>query len=421
MQQRKISFMKFANIIMTRKGRITIGDDAQLLAIENLYKYMGVDYKDVVRIPFNELATYDGEYVVLPISFPLYGYSHGTCITQYSDKIIPVFLGYAILTDELDDDEVQYLKKYEPIGCRDNFTLGVLRKYGIISYLNGCMTATFPLRDQNREYKNIYCVDISEELDRYIPESIKKQAIYREHVFLTNECPSESSELMAKKVYQEYWDNAKLIITTRLHAALPCLSAGIPVVLAKDSLSYRFAFLSNYLPLYSKAEFGDINWNPEPVDMETMKSKILECSAKRVREAYDKYKDMFEISEFYEMADTARTPYFEAITDAIEYVKANYDRNDVFKYSIWAITQTADMVCRYIERNYPNAIFEAAIDRREGVEFHGLMSTQKEWLEKNNESFCFVCAPAAMIESKEYFKEIGHDKYLMCWSDGLSR
>ena len=68
--------MKFANIIMTREGRCTIGDDIQLLAIENLYNYMGIDYKEVVRIPFNQLSTYDGEYVVLPISFPLYGYSH---------------------------------------------------------------------------------------------------------------------------------------------------------------------------------------------------------------------------------------------------------------------------------------------------------------------------------------------------------
>ena len=79
--------MKFANIVMTRNGRCTIGDDIQLLAIENLYRYMGIDYNEVVRIPFNELATYDGDYVVLPISFPLHGYSHDAVITQYLSLI----------------------------------------------------------------------------------------------------------------------------------------------------------------------------------------------------------------------------------------------------------------------------------------------------------------------------------------------
>ena len=35
--------MKFANIIYTKRNdRLTIGDDMQLLAIENLYKYMGI-------------------------------------------------------------------------------------------------------------------------------------------------------------------------------------------------------------------------------------------------------------------------------------------------------------------------------------------------------------------------------------------
>lgn len=413
--------MKYANIIMTRKGRITIGDDVQLLAIENLYRYMGIDYNEVVRIPFNELATYDGEYVVLPISFPLYAYSHGTAITQYSDKIIPVFLGYAILTDELDNAEISYLKKYEPIGCRDKFTLDVLRKHGIVSYLNGCMTATFPLRDNSKEYKNIYCVDISEELDKYIPEDIKDKAIYTEHVFMTDECPNQSSEEMARKVYNEYWENAKLVITTRLHAALPCLSRGIPVVLAKDNLSYRFAFLSKYIPLYSRDEFKDIDWNPTPVDMEEMKLKILEHASKRVIDTYNDYKLRCEISEFYETADTSRTPYFEAITDAIEYIEKNYKTDEEFRYSVWAVTQTADMVCRYIERNYPNAILEAVIDRKENVSFHNKVSTSKEWLRNNRGTCCFVCAPAAMIEAKDYFEEINQEKYLMCWADGLSR
>lgn len=412
--------MKYANIIMTRKGRITIGDDAQLLAIENLYRYMGIDYNEVVRIPFNELATYDGEYVVLPISFPLHGYSHGTAITQYSDRIIPVFLGYAILTDKLDNAEVNYLKKYEPIGCRDNFTLSVLRKHGIISYLNGCMTATFPKRKEGK-YDKVYCVDVSKELDKYIPQNIREEAIYTEHVYMTDELGKETSEDVARRVYGGYAENARLVITTRLHAALPCLAAGVPVVLAKERLSYRFAFLSKFLPLYSKEDFDKIDWNPEPIDIEEIKKKILDCASRRVLETFNKYSDIYEISEFYEQVDVSKTNYTEAIEDAIDYLKKNYKETDSFGITIWGITQAADMICRYIEDNYNNASIDAVIDRRGNVDFHGLRSVSKEVLENNKDTLCLVCAPAAMVEAKEYFEKIGHDKYFMCWSDGLSR
>ena len=226
---------------------------------------------------------------------------------------------------------------------------------------------------------------------------------------------------MAKQVYQEYWDNARLVITTRLHAALPCLSRGIPVVLAKDNLSYRFAFLTKFLPIYSLTEFGKINWNPNPVNMEAIKEKILKLSAKRVNEAYEKYSDMMEISEFYETADYSKTPYFEAITDAIEYLDLTYSKNEAFHYCVWSVTQTADMVCNYVKRNYPNAILDAVIDRRTGIDFHGKKSITKEWLDNNRESMCFVCSPAAMPEAREYFKEIESDMCFLCWDDKLSR
>lgn len=53
--------MKYGNIIYNkRKGRLNLGDDIQLLAIENLYKMMNIDYKDVVRIEFADLYTWGG-------------------------------------------------------------------------------------------------------------------------------------------------------------------------------------------------------------------------------------------------------------------------------------------------------------------------------------------------------------------------
>ena len=75
--------MKWANICIERgyansKERdaegncdrvVNIGDYAQLLAIDNLYSYMGVDEEDIVKIEYYDLLDYEGEYVILPINF----------------------------------------------------------------------------------------------------------------------------------------------------------------------------------------------------------------------------------------------------------------------------------------------------------------------------------------------------------------
>ena len=413
--------MKFANIVMTRQGRFTIGDDVQLLAIENLYRYMGINYDDVVRIPFNQLSTYDGEYVVLPISFPLYAYSHDDKITQYSERIIPVFLGMALLVDHLDDAEVEYLKKFQPIGCRDQYTMETLRKYNILCYLNGCMTATFPKREREPEEQTgkIFCIDVTDNFAKEIPEEIRKECIFSNHVYMSEECPN-GSEAKARQVYDMYRNEAKMIITTRLHAALPCAAMGIPVILAKEQLSYRFAIIEKLMHVYSEDEFKNINWKPEAVEYEEFKRRILDNAAHRVMDAYNKYKDMFEISEFYE-GDTSRTDYFEAISDAIDYLNYNYAPEDTFKYCLWAVTQTAKMVNKYISMHFPNAELQAVIDKTKRIEFCGVQVTDKSWIGEHKETLCLVCAPAAMPEAREYFKAINHKNYLLCWQDNLPR
>ena len=171
--------MKFANIIMDRKGRCTVGDDIQLLAIEDLYKYMGIDYDNVVRIPFSHLSTYDGEYVILPLSFPFYGYSNRNNITNFSPRIIPVFLGFATMVQNYSPTDIEYLRRYEPIGCRDQYTMNALRSNGIDAYLNGCLTATLPKkRNGFDDKKKVFCVDIPESFHKYIPKDILAKNIY---------------------------------------------------------------------------------------------------------------------------------------------------------------------------------------------------------------------------------------------------
>lgn len=72
--------MKYANISIERgyaksKERknairvVNIGDYIQIIAIDNLYKKMGISKKDIVYIEYYDLFDYDGDDVILPFSF----------------------------------------------------------------------------------------------------------------------------------------------------------------------------------------------------------------------------------------------------------------------------------------------------------------------------------------------------------------
>lgn len=410
--------MKFANIIFDRKERLTIGDDIQLVAIEMLYKYMGISYDEVIRISFHSLANYDGEYVILPISFPLFGFHEEMKITQFSPKIIPVFLGLSTLTDVYTDEEKEYLKRFEPIGCRDEYTMQIMRKNGIMSYLNCCMTATFPRRPMDVVGDTIYCIDVQEELIPYIPEDIKKVAKFTSHTFYPSEFTEDfGPEDKAKELLDEYAKKAKLIITSRLHGALPAVAIGIPVVFVKDKLSFRFLGVNSLIHIYTREEFENIDWNPTSIEYEPIKKLMLENAAERILSTKERYEKIYEVSDFFERVNSDNY-HVEFYTNTIDYITNSLPKNEEFTYVLWGVTQTATMVHKFLKEKYPKAKLVQVIDKKKHLEFDGIVTTTKEVLIKERNAWCFVCTGAAIKESYEYFAEIGHDKYYQCCEDG---
>ena len=84
----------------------------QIIAIDELYCQMGLDLSEIVYISTNELNSYYGEYVILPVSLPLINYVEGGLSKMFSDHIVPVFLGLTMVKDTLEKEEVNYLRKY---------------------------------------------------------------------------------------------------------------------------------------------------------------------------------------------------------------------------------------------------------------------------------------------------------------------
>lgn len=410
--------MKYANLIFDRKERLTIGDDIQLLAIEMLYQYMGIKYDEVVRIPFHSLGSYNGEPVILPISFPLFGFHEEMKITQFSSKITPVFLGLSTLTDVYTEEEKAYLKKFAPIGCRDAYTMETMRKNGIESYLNCCMTATFPRRPSSVVGDTIYCIDVQEDLVPYIPDEIKAVAKFTSHTFYPSEFTENyGPEDKAKELLNKYARNAKLVITSRLHGALPAVAMGIPVVFVKDKLSFRFLGVNSLIHVYTREDFDKIDWNPVAIEYEDIKKLMLENAADRLRGEKENVEKIQEISSFYER-EFNNDYHIEFYTNTIDYIENVLPKDEEFSYVLWGVTQTATMIHKYLKENYPKAKLVHVIDKKKRLEFSGIETSTKDVLVKEKDAWCFVCTGAAIKESYEFFAEIGHEKYYQCCEDG---
>ncbi len=411
--------MKYANLYMQRESMNNLGDNMQLLALQNLYNKMDINEEEIVRIHYNELSTYDGDYVILPINYPFYGYRNDLDITMFSDKIIPVFLGLSIIGADVSEEERIYLRRYEPIGCRDQYTCELLRSAGIQAYVNGCMTLTFPKRRNGYDdRKKIYCVDIDERLKNRIPKELLDDCIFTTQIVVGD----INAEEMTKDYINTYINDAMLVITSRLHCAVPCLALGIPVILYKEHYSFRFPWLNKLLPVYTKSDIDNIDWNGHLVDCEGMKQLLLDNAIDRIRETYDKYNKMCTISQFYEVSKEENEKcYTEHIDMTINYIKENWKSDQVIKYSVWGITQPANRIIKYIEDNYKNAQLTYVYDKNKQIEFCGVKAKDPKEIEHDSDTFIFVCSASAFHDAEKLMKHMGKNNYFQCSGDGVMK
>lgn len=390
---------RYANYKYNGKYLNNLGDHIQILAIDDLYASMGINKDDLVYIDMEDLATYNGSRVKLPVAFPLLRYNENGIAGMFSDKIEPVFIAFTVAKWFLEKEEVAYLKRYEPIGCRDEHTYQLLCKYEIDAYLNGCLTITLPQRQITPNQNKIYCIDIPEKLKDKLPIKVRENAIFLSNIV---DGPLDNATRFASHRYQEYQDNASLIITSLLHISTPCVAYGIPVILARDLISYRFSWLDKLLPIYSEDEYGVIDWNPLSIDIEQIRKNVAELYAKRM-EGREYYALKEQVSEYY--LNRKRSEYFnEHFIKIKAYIEKKFlDKNASIKYSIWGITQVAEMIKKYMDDNYCNSKLDNVYDKIIGKSFKGVLA--KNILESQNDEVIFVTSAGAIKQANTLEKD----------------
>lgn len=201
-----------------------------------------------------------------------------------SADINPLFVSFHLNAKAVETildkpSNVEYFKQYEPIGCRDNYTAESLKRKGIDAYFSGCLTLTLgDLYPSSVRTKKVYIVDPYFKGSKKIKDILKAAALYIRKPFvllhiskglyhsvnlksllLTGQYYRIYSQMFSKKIIEdaeyiqhqnheiaameddtarfEYADSllrkyseAGLVITGRIHCALPSIGMGTRVV-----------------------------------------------------------------------------------------------------------------------------------------------------------------------------------------------
>jgi len=189
----------------------------------------------------------------------------------FSENIHPLFVAFHLNnTENISQKTISYLKKNEPIGCRDYQTKKFLQEHDIEAYFSGCLTLTlgmtYKVKEEERNDK-IYFVDykmgseknksIDREIKNILKEYPKSRIFYKTHKYPLNKNP-KGSLYEAEQLIKDY-AKARLVITENIHCALPCLSLGTPVILVLPTFDCKrfrgIVELFNYIGINEQNKF----------------------------------------------------------------------------------------------------------------------------------------------------------------------
>ena len=186
---------------------------------------------------------------------------------------------------------IEYLRKHQPIGCRDRGTVEILCKHGIEAYYSKCVTLTLERRSAPPQDGKVFIVGgVEDKFASVIPKSIRKNAIFVNQAKVR--LPYVSSAMkqsLAAHLLDTYREKASLVITSKIHCAMPCLAMGIPVVFlygAHKKNDYRVHVVKDFVDinyvnrsslagrLFNRNLSSRINWEPDAVNFEAEKANI---------------------------------------------------------------------------------------------------------------------------------------------------
>lgn len=260
-----------------------LGDDVQTLAVSRLVPHVD-GY--VSREALDQVDT--------PCTVPMNGYFMNTRHWPPSALVRPVFYAFHLAAEArgwlCSAPSLDYLRLWQPIGCRDRGTQALLSAHGIEAYYSRCLSLTLPRREREPENGEVFLVGLTSAARQAVPKSLRHGAVCVDQARVR--LPVSKGGLkreLAAELLDQYQKRARLVITSKIHCAMPCIAMGIPVVFLYDTErrdDYRVQLIEELVGIHYVHQRGllararnnwlgrRIDWSPAAVDIEPLKQEI---------------------------------------------------------------------------------------------------------------------------------------------------
>ncbi len=407
---------------------VNLGDHIQSYGVEIAYNYYLLKSKKKLKVELIEkelISSYVGEKMIVTLNnvYTLGGVNGKLGWFPTSPDIIPLFIGFNCHDESLIFENKEYFKKWEPIGCRDEKTKELFQRCGISSYISGCSSILFPKRKKTTGSK-VFVVDATEDLISIIPENILCEAEFiSQNVYAKELCGKTDYHYgstifwnVGKELIKRYNDDAKLVITSKLHCVVPCIAMGIPVILAKDNIDYRFSWLDKLIPLYSESEYHHIDWNPSPIDIEKLKDCLLSIYYQKINqiitgEHFD-IKEIDMIDNFYSARKKCK--YNKTTIKRIEEAQTYSDLKNIL---IWGAGRTGGLFYETLRENFKDIDVIGFIDSYKTGYYKNLPIFHPSDLNENTVQghaydYIFLCSLPGKLVSIDKMNKLGKQEFL---------
>ena len=281
-------------------GTDNLGDYIQILACLQLLETMGLR-PSIYLDRDTELANAPAlEACSARIVLPLNGWFKRTVGSDPQwpphEHIIPVFIGFHVRPFQcpalLEQRSIEYMKANGPVGCRDPFTMRALAEQGVSTYLSHCLSLSFAKRRSDEVGDAVVVASRDREIIGLLPPEYRDDHVYVNHYMVRDGFSAYLAE--AKALLAFYRTRARLVITTFLHCALPCIAMGVPVIAFLPRPQYdfqeasdeeRFSGLMEIAPVHRFENTAQVDWSPRPLDVERVKQAVTLDFQKRVAAA----------------------------------------------------------------------------------------------------------------------------------------
>lgn len=175
-------------------------------------------------------------------------------------EIEPMFL--AIHMADVNDDnpgKLDQLRKFGPVGCRDKQALQECLQNQVPAYFGGCPTILCDPADVKQDI-DILLVDVNPRRLPALPE--RRVVRYSSNMKVPKETPFAMRAEMCLRRW-ELLSRSRLVVTSKLHAAMPALGMGRPVVFIKEEIVCEGRLTAFPEKFSTYPEKSRISWDPE--------------------------------------------------------------------------------------------------------------------------------------------------------------